>query len=270
MSKMLNALEDIRFLDDLGGKTSPIHKIHPLAKLLTTFTFLIMVVSFGKYEVSGLMPLILFPVSLLILSDTPVKPILKSVLIAMPLVIGVGLFNPLIDQATMLSIGPVSISGGWISFASILIKGLLTIFAAFILVATTGMNKIALALRLLRVPKLFVVQLLLTYRYITVLLEEVSRAIIAYSLRSPFQKGIKFKDWGPLMGQLLNRTIDRAGRIYTSMCCRGFEGEYKSGQTLQIKFKDLLYTFGWILFFIGVRYINIAQFIGLFMTEVLT
>lgn len=270
MSKILKALDEIRFLDDLGEKTSLIHEVHPLAKLMTTIAFLITVVSFSKYEISGLIPMLLFPVVLIILSDTPTLPILKSALIALPLVVGVGLFNPLIDQKTMLTLGTISISGGWISFASILLKGGLTISVALILIATTGMNKIALALRLIRVPKLFVVQLLLTYRYITVLLEEVSRTMIAYSLRSPYQKGIKFKDWGPLTGQLLSRTIDRAGRIYTAMCCRGFEGEYKSGQSLKMKRGDVLYTLCWIAFFVLVRRFNLSKLIGFIMTGVLT
>lgn len=270
MSNISKALTDIRFLDDLGEKISLIHKIHPLAKLLTTFAFLITVVSFSKYEISGLMPLILFPVALLILSETPILAVLKSVLLALPLVVGIGLFNPLLDQEIMLLMGPISVSGGWISFTAILLKALLTISVALLLIATTGMNKIALALRLLKVPKLFVIQLLLTYRYITVLLEEVSRTTIAYSLRSPHQKGVKFKDWGPLTGQLLNRTIDRASRIYTSMCCRGFEGEYKSGHVLQINYRDILYAFGWILFFLAVRYYNFSQLIGMIITGVLT
>lgn len=87
-------------------------------------------------------------------------------------------------------------SRGWITFASILLKSLLTITAALILICTTGMDKLAAGLRMLKVPRLFVLQLLLTYRYISVLIEEVSRSIRAYKLRAPSKKAFT-----PVLGE---------------------------------------------------------------------
>jgi len=57
---------------------------------------------------------------------------------------------------------------------------------------------------MLKIPKLFVLQLMLTYRYISVLLEEAERMLRAYMLRSPLQNenGIHIKDWGALQGNL--------------------------------------------------------------------
>ncbi|MBC7958845.1 MAG: cobalt ECF transporter T component CbiQ, partial [Vallitaleaceae bacterium] len=237
---MYKSLDHLRFLDELGEQQTLIHKIHPLAKLITTLVFLVSVVSFGKYEISGLLPLLFFIVLMMSLSDTPVLPTIKRMLLAMPLIIGIGLFNPLLDHEPMVFLGNLTISGGWVSFISLMIKGMLTVSAAIVLIATTGMNQIAIALRMLKVPKLFVVQLLLTYRYITILIEEIGRTSLAYSLRSTSVKGVRFKDWGSLLGQLLNRTLDRASRIYTSMCCRGFEGDYKTGQSLKGNLIDFL------------------------------
>lgn len=62
------------------------------------------------------------------------------------------------------------------------------------------------------------------YRYISVLLAETQRVVQAYELRAPGQKGIHFKVWGSLMGQMLLRSMDRAEVIYESMCLRGFVG----------------------------------------------
>ncbi|MEK6265235.1 MAG: cobalt ECF transporter T component CbiQ [Clostridium sp.] len=269
MANMGKVLYNIRLLDELGEKKTIIHKVHPLAKLVTTIVFLIIVVSYKKYEISGLTPLVLFPMVLITLSDIPVRPIINRTLIVLPFVIGIAIFNPILDHTPMLYIGSISISGGWISFISIMFKCVLTVSATLVLIATTGMNKIAMALRILKVPKLFVMQLLLTYRYISVLIEEVMTTTTAYSLRSPFQKGIRFKDWGPLTGQLLIRTIDRAHRIYVSMCCRGFQGEYNTDNNLKICLNDFMYTVLWVLFFVIVRYINIPKLIGVIMTGVI-
>ena len=269
MSSMGKILYNIKFLDELSEKETVIHNVHPIAKLLTTIIFLITVVSYRKYEISGLTPLVLYPIILITLADIPVRPIINRTLLVLPFVIGICIFNPLLDNRTMLTIGSISISGGWISFISIMIKCVLTVSATLILIATTGMNKIALALRILKVPKLFVMQLLLTYRYIAVLIEEVMRTTTAYSLRSPFHKGIRFKDWGSLTGQLLIRTIDRAHRIYVSMCCRGFQGEYNTNNNFRMNINDFIYSILWVSFFVVVRFINIPKLIGLIMTGVI-
>lgn len=269
MSNMRKALYNIRLLDELGEKKTIIHKVHPLAKLVTTIIFLITVLSYTKYEISALMPLVLFPVVLISLSQIPVRPIINRILIILPFVIGISIFNPLLDHMPLLYIGGITISGGWVSFISILFKCILTITATLILIATTGMNKITWALRILKVPKLFVMQLLLTYRYICVLIEVVMTTTTAYSLRSPFKRGIRFKDWGSLTGQLLMQTIERAHRIYVSMCCRGFQGEYNTDNNLKIKLNDIMYSILWILFFVVVRFINIPKLIGLIMTGVI-
>jgi len=266
MSNMAKSLYNIRLLDELAQKRTFIHSIHPLSKLLVTAAYLIAVVSCGKYEIDILLPFFFYPVIIMAVAEIPAAAILKRTLIAAPLAIGIGIFNPLFDYKTLIVVGNLQISGGWISFITIIIKSLLTVTAALILIATTEMAKIASALRIMRVPRIFVVQLLLTYRYISVLIEEASRAIRAYSLRSPFQKGIKFKDWGSLTGQLLIRTVDRAQRIYQSMCCRGFQGEYNTGVIQKMVLNDVVYAVVWIAFFVVARYFNLSSLMGLFIT----
>lgn len=157
---------------------------------------------------------------------------------AAPLVLGIGILNPVFDHQ-VFAVGGLTLSMGWITFISVCLKCLLTVFAALLLIATTGMNNLAAALRMLRIPKLFVLQLLLTYRYISVLLEEVSLIWRAYSLRAPGQKGINWKVWGPLIGQLILRTFDRAQRVYQAMCLRGFTGEYNTGSQKRLTLWDL-------------------------------
>lgn len=266
MTSMADSLQDIRLLDELGDMKTFIHKIHPLSKLIVTLFYLVIVISFSKYETSGILPLVLFPVLLISLADLPVLPIIKRVLIIMPLIIGIGIFNPIIDQRPMLIWGHITITYGWISFTSILIKSLLTIISSLILIATTGMTNLSIALRMLRIPKIIVLQLLLTYRYIEVLMEEVILITNAYALRAPKTKGIQFKDLGPLLGQLLLRTFERGQNVYYAMCCRGFIGEYHSGNIPKFGYKDFTYILLWALFFLFVRYINLSRLIGITLT----
>jgi cobalt/nickel transport system permease protein len=263
---MIKSLYNIRLLDEIADKNTMIHNIHPVAKLLTTIVFLIVTVSFGKYEISRLLPLVLYPIIVMIIAEIPIVPIMKRLLIAAPFVIGLGIFNPLFDVKPMIVLPWIQISGGWISFISIIIKCVLTVLAVFILIATTGINGIALALRMMRIPKIFVMQIILTYRYISLLIEEVSSIVRAYSLRSLNEKGIRFSVWGSLTGQLLIRTVERAQRIYLAMCCRGFTGDYNIGNTNNIRFKDIFYFGGWTVYFILVRCLSITTIIGLLIT----
>lgn len=268
MADIMKSLYNIRFLDELAEKNTIIHSIHPLAKLITTVVFLITVVSFGKYEITGLLSFVFYPVIIIALAEIPLIPILKRMLLVAPFAVGIGAFNPLFDHSTVLYLGDLQLSGGWISFLSIIIKFVLAVLAAMTVVATTGMDRIASALRTLRVPRVFVLQLLLTYRYISVLSEEAARTVRAYYLRAPLAKGIQPGVWGSLTGNLLLRTFDRAQGVYQAMVQRGFEGEYNTGYDRRITVKDILYFCGWALFFWAARIYNIPELIGLLVTGV--
>lgn len=268
MADIMKSIYNIRFLDELAGKNTVIHNMHPLAKLLITMAYLIVMVSFDKYEITPLLPFFFYPVMVTALAEIPLLPILKRMLLAAPFAVGIGAFNPLIDRSTVLVMGAFQLSGGWISFLSIMIKFVLAVMAALTVIATTGMDRIAAALRMLRVPRVFVLQLLLTYRYISVLAEETARTVQAYNLRAPLSKGIRPGIWGTLTGNLLLRTFDRAQSVYQAMAQRGFKGEYNTGNNNGMALKDTLYLLGWVLFFLVARFYNIPVLIGSLVTGV--
>ncbi len=257
---------NIRLLDEWAEKDTFVHRIHPLAKVLTTLIFLVITVSYPKYVLAGLIPLLFYPVILSAVGEIPAGSIGKRILPVLPLIIGLGIFNPILDRVPAVVLPWAVISGGWISYASLLLKGILTASAAILLIGTTGLGGIAYALRLLRVPKIMILQLLLTYRYISVLVEEVGRTIRAYGLRAAGRRGIAPKHWGSLTGQLLLRAMDRAVRLYQAMGCRGFSGEYPTGSYTGFTFTDLLYIFGWSLYFVAIRWVNLPVWIGHIMT----
>ena len=185
MTNITQAYYKMFILDELAAQDTAIHRINPVAKLLVTLIYLVVVVSYGKYDIMGLIPLVLYPVSIMAAGNIPLKPMLAGLAVAMPLIIGVGIFNPVLDRAVVLTLFGIDISAGFISFITLLVKCCLTVLAAMLLLSTTGMNKISAALHRMHVPQIFIMQLLLTYRYISVLLVEASRIYNAYSLRAP-------------------------------------------------------------------------------------
>lgn len=262
MADLAAAGNNLKFFDELAGRGSVIHRIHPVTKLLTTLAYIVCVVSFGKYELLPLLPLILYPVVLIILADLPPGELFKRLLLAAPFALGVGIFNPVFDRTPMLDWGGVSLTGGWLSFASIMFRFALTVLAGLVLIATSGINGVGLALLKLKLPRIFVTQLLLLYRYLNILIQEAIRTVQAYTLRSPRDKGIRFQAWGSLAGQLLLRTMDRAGRIYQAMCCRGFNGEIRLYHNQPLRLVDCFYFGCWLLFFVTVRYFDIPGLLG--------
>ena len=269
MANITQAYHKMFKLDELADKETLIHRVHPVVKLIVTLVYLMFVVSYDKYDLSGLMPLFFYPIIIMSLGDIPLKPMLGGLAVAAPLAIGVGIFNPFIDRTVLLTLGVIDITAGMVSFASLLVKCCLTVFAALLLLSTTGMNKIAAALHKIHVPQIFIIQLLLTYRYISVLVGEASRVYTAYTLRAPNQRGISSKVWGSFIGLLLLRTYDRASRLYQAMKLRGFENQYYGVNLDSIYRKDIIYLIGWIIFFVIVRFINIPILLGLLVTGVL-
>ena len=109
---------------------------------------------------------------------------------------------------------------------------------------------------------MIVTLLLLTYRYISVMVDEVSVMTTAYRLRAPGQKGIHYSAWGSFLGQLLLRSMDRAEELYSGMQLRGFSGEFRYADVAPAKPKDYLYTVFAVGAFFLCRMINIAALFG--------
>lgn len=262
MSKLTISLNKIRSLELLSEGKTAIHKIHPMAKLITTIVFLVTVISFNKYNISGLIPFFLYPILLMSIGEIPYKSVLSRLLIALPFSFFAGLSNIFFDREIAFFLMNFPITLGLVSFTSIIIKTILTVLAVLILIATTPMDRIAYQLICLKVPKIFVLQLMLTYRYITVLISEAGNMVTAYHLRSNKQAGIKLVHAGSFMGQLLLRSFDKADKVYYAMKCRGFNGEYKFASNLKLRYKDIIYIIVLCSVFIVMRLINISVLLG--------
>lgn len=263
MSKLKNSLQNFTQLDEYSRGESFVHSVHPLALLLCTLIFIGFIASFDRYEIIRLIPYILYPAFLFSAAQIPMKPILKRSAAVFPVILGVSILNLIFDKNTV-NIGGVFMTGGAASMISLIIKYLLTVSTALLMIATTGMTRLSYAMRLVKVPKMLVLQITLTYRYLSVLGGEVLNTLQAYKLRAYTHKGVKFNAWGPLTGQILLRTFDRAQQVYRAMCLRGFDGDYHPGRNLKFKSRDFLYLLIWLLVFTGLRLFDILTGLGIF------
>lgn len=191
MDRLHRAIKNVHRLDDLAARGTALTRLPPLPKLLAVLVYLCVTLSFQKYALTGLLGMALWPILLYEIDDLSIVKTLRQCWAVVALLV-------------------------------LVVKGVLCFLAVYLLIATTGMERVCAALRQLHVPQVLVTTILLTYRYIVLLLQEGNRISTAYALRAPGEKGIHFRAWGSLLGQLLLRSVDRAQLVYESMMLRGY------------------------------------------------
>jgi cobalt/nickel transport system permease protein len=144
-----------RYAPASPGSQSQVHR---------DLVFLICLVSFHKYQLSNLIPYFIFPVYLVSAGDIPGRHILKKILAVSPFAFMMAVFNPVFDTNVVGHIGIWSVTGGWISFCSIMLRFVLTVGTVFCLIACTGFHALCNAMGRLGMPRGLVVQLLFLYR----------------------------------------------------------------------------------------------------------
>lgn len=235
------ALAELGALDRLAAGDSVVHRLDPRGKLLLTIAYIILVLSFPPTQVGPLLPFAVLPLALAAGAGVPLRYIVTRVLWVLPYVLFMGASNIWFDRMPVARVAGFIISGGMLSCASLLLRVALTVAAATVLLATTGINPLARALAGLGLPRVFVAQLVLLYRYLFVLMEQVAKLRGAFALRSA-GRAPTLRLAGSLLAQLLLRSIDRAARIHYAMRCRGFAGTIRLARTLAWTRRDTAVT----------------------------
>jgi cobalt/nickel transport system permease protein len=251
-------LLDLTGLDHLASGDSPIHRLDPRAKIVATLVFIVTVVSFPPREVAGLIPFFVFPLAVVSAGRLPIAFLAARVAAVLPFAAAVAILNPLFDREIAATFAGFPLSGGWLSFVSVILRSLLTVSAALILVATTGFAGVCGGLERLGAPRLLVGQLHFLYRYSFVLADETSRAARARDLRSFGGRGKGIVPFSSMAGHLLVRSWERGERIHLAMLSRGFRGEFPRDGRSRFGASELLYAAGWSALFILFRFAGSA------------
>lgn len=249
-------------LDELSRMASWVHCIDPRVKIILTCAFIVAVTSYHRYAIAPLLPFAAFPILLSAGADLPARYLLGRLLIVSPFAVLVAVFNPVFDREIFLVAGGIEISGGWISFLSILLRFVLCVSAAIILIATTGFYKICDALRTLKVPAVLTNQLMLLYRYLYLLTEEIVRLVRARKLRTFGKKGEGVRSTSALIASFLSRTIIRANRIHEAMRARGHNFTRIGNELGPITHKDVVLLAVTLPALVLLRLIDVSGIIG--------
>ena len=253
-SKLESTYRKIKQLEIQHQPISLLNTINPVAKLVTTLIYLILMLSVSVYQLSALLPFVVYPILLAACARVSYRRVCMYTLPVLPFILFIALFNPFLDRQTMFTVQNIEVSRGWITFMSILIRAMLAVQCIMILVISTGMIHLANAMRRIGVPTILTNQILFVYRYLILILEETITIQRARQSRNCNEKS--FVMWSTIVGQLFVRSMHRSTYIYQAMLSRGYNHTstimpYYSWQT-----KDSYFVVAWITFFLFIRLFN--------------
>lgn len=195
------------------------------AVTLSLLCYLVAMLSLPATDLGDLLVMWCLLIMATSLSGVRFRSMFRKVLFVLPLILLIGLFNPIIDRTPIATFSGVTITRGWVTFLAIILRGVMAVGAVAVVTEGIGFRAICYALRRLGVPKLFTEQLLFLHRYLFVIVEEAEDMSRARLARSGGKSGLRLRVWATLIGTLLIRSIDRAERIYGAMLARGYQGE---------------------------------------------
>ena len=216
----------------------------PIPKVVLLVGYLVLVVSFERYDWRGTLILALVPYVLAVLGGLSPWFILKRACVALPFVLCAGGANFFFDSP----------ANAGISLGVLTAKTFGTVGGVLLLTLTTSMSGITGALAALRVPCLLILQIQLMFRYLILAMEEALHITNAYHLRNPECRLIPVRDWGQLAGQLFIRTVRRGNGVYAAMQCRLFSARKVVSEVRRTRTREWLVVFVLLLAFGCVRW----------------
>ena len=208
-------------------------------KIISTIFFIVIVALLR--DIITLVIAMAFIFTIIAISGIPKKHFFKRYLIALPFII----FSAL----AMLLTNDLE------SFITMIIRISTCVLALILLLSSTSFFELLKGFQYLKMPTIFIVLLMFTYRYFFVFIDEQHRMRLARKARG-FKGGKHLFDMsamrtiGYTAGMLLVRAYNRGVRIYDALEVRDFNGKIKTMS--RFKFSALDLTFGCVFIFISL------------------
>ena len=261
-NKLMRLLWLLDEIERSSLRRSPLRQIAPRAKVLVTVIFLLAMLSMPVERLSELMLFALYPIMTAAIGGIGYGRVLRRSLLIAPLMALIALPNIFYQREAMFQIGEVVITRGWITFLSIIVRGTLSLQAAILLVATTGIYPTCRALQQLGLPAILSSQIYMIMRYIRLIVEQAFTMQQARAARGFGQKSYPLKMWGMFVGQLLLRSVRRGEEIGQAMASRGFNTQLPAialHNAERWRRRDMFYIIAWGVTLLLLRTLHFAE-----------
>jgi cobalt/nickel transport system permease protein len=248
---LLNALEETVFVEDTARSSGLLQRCDARAKLAGFAALIVSVVAVHRIGAV----LILFAIAVLLSVPSRVSLALLARRIWIPVLAFTGVialpaifFVPgnILYRIPLLG-WPIS-AQGFRSALLLLLRAETAATLAWLLVLSTPWNRLLRALRFFKLPAAIVVILEMTYRYIFLLLKtsrdmiESRRARLVGYLEPAAQRHLA----AAMAGVLLDKTLQLSNDVHLAMQARGFRGDVRLMDDLQMKTADWLQLAGFL------------------------
>ncbi len=135
---------------------------------------------------------------------------------------------------------PAVFMGSPRSMLTVSLKVFLSVGLINLMAVTTPWNRITEALKVFRVPDMFIFIFDLTLKYIAILGDLCFDILTALQMRSVGKNKHKGEAFSGVVGVAFLKSREMAEEMYGAMTCRGFEGEYHKRYRNPFRKTDLL------------------------------
>ncbi len=227
-----------------------LQRLDPRAKVGGFLTLIVVVA--GLHRLPILLMLYALALGMAALSRLPISLLLKRVWLSVPIFVGALALPATLNLVTpgralfILSEHPfIAITApGLLAAATLTLRVGVAVTFAVLLTLTTRWNDLLRALRILFVPRLFVLVLAMTYRYLAVLMQIAGEMFVARRSRTvgriSHASGRRFV--GGSMGALFGKTLALSEEVHNAMLARGFNGEIRALVPLRWRPADSVWT----------------------------
>jgi len=244
------------YIDKYSGIDSIIHRRDPRATIIA-FTLFILCIMFTRPESFLAFALYgAFIFVLILLSKIPIIYIIRRATVIVPFVLLIAIFIPFLKKGESSEEINIAYEGVMV-FWNVVAKSLLSILCMILLMSSIRFPSFLKALEELRIPKLIVMILSFTYRYIFVIRDEFQRMIRAKESRSPgIKRWFNIKMLANMVGVLFIKSYERGEAVYLAMCSRGFDGTMRTMQNNRFAKSDLYFLLTFVTTLTSIRIIG--------------
>ena len=253
LGDITGTLEQTLFAEEISRRDGLLQSLDPRAKLIGALAVLLAISL--SHNLFVILALYLLTLPIAYASRVPMGFYLKRVWMFMPFFTGIvalpALFNPFSPGApivTLIDLASPRIyltitQPGVITAAFLLLRVGASVSIAVLLILTTRWTTLLKALRVLRVPQIFVLILGMTYRYIYVLLHATNNMFLARTSRvvGRVSAGENRRWLANSMGMLFAKSYELSDQVYLAMQSRGFRGEAQVMETMTWRVVDWMW-----------------------------
>lgn len=249
LANITGSLEATLFAEDLARREGFLQALEPRVKIVTFLALLLAVgLSRSLLIIAGLY---IFALALAWRSTVPLGFFVKRVWLFMPFFTGIIAMPAIFDfitpgtvVLTLWATPRIAITEQGLRTAVFLLLRVGTsVSLAVLLMLTTPWNALLKALSVLRVPRVFILILGMTHRYIYLLLHTANDMFLARKSRvvGRMPPADQRRMLTATMGTLLDKSYHLSNEVYLAMLSRGFRGQPRVLETFRMGARDWIW-----------------------------